>query len=150
MAQHTLPPPREGKEDIPLLADHFREVFNREFRKEIGSISPEALEVLQDWDWPGNVRELRNVIERALIFADGKVLHRAELPELGTIQIDPTRPDSVNGLDVPKDLTLADAENEYILHTLEEGGGSIQRAAENLGISRKNLWEKRQKDGLLD
>ena len=150
VATHTLPPLREIKEDIPRLADHFREVFNREFRKEIGSISPEALEVLRDWDWPGNVRELRNVIERALIFADGKVLHRAELPELGTIGIDPPRPESVNGLEVPKDMTLADAEKEHIRRTLAECGGAVQRAAEILGISRKNLWEKRKKYGLLE
>ncbi len=150
VATHTLPPLREVKEDIPRLADHFRELFNREFRKEIGSISPEALEVLQDWDWPGNVRELRNVIERALIFADGKVLHRAELPELGAIGIDPARPESVNGFEVPKDMTLADAEKEHIRRTLAECGGAVQRAAEILGISRKNLWEKRKKYGLLD
>ena len=146
VATHTLPPLREVKEDIRLLADHFREVFSREFRKQVGSISPEALEALEGWNWPGNVRELRNVIERAMIFADGKVLLRAQL---GRIEIGPTRHESVNGFEVPKGLTLANAEKEYIRRTLAQCGGSIQRAAEILGISRKNLWEKRKKYGLL-
>ena len=149
VATHTLPPLREVKEDIRLLADHFREVFSREFRKKVGSISPEGLEALEGWNWPGNVRELRNVIERAMIFADGNVLHRAQFPELGKIEIRPTRPESVNGFEVPKGMTLADAEKEYIRRTLAQCGGSIQRAAEILGISRKNLWEKRKKYGLL-
>ncbi|MFB3110598.1 MAG: sigma-54-dependent transcriptional regulator [Gemmatimonadales bacterium] len=149
VATHTLPPLREVKEDIRLLADHFREVFSLEFRKKVGSISPEGLKALKGWNWPGNVRELRNVIERAMIFADGKVLHRAQFPELGKIEIRPTRPESVNGFEVPKGMTLADAEKEYIRRTLDQCGGSIQRAAEILGISRKNLWEKRKKYGLL-
>ncbi len=148
VATHTLPPLREVKADIPSLADHFREVFSREFRKKIGSVSPEGLEALKGWNWPGNVRELRNVIERAMIFADGQVLHRADLPELGG-EIVPAHPESVNEFKVPKGRTLADAEKEYIRRTVAECGGSIQRAAEILGISRKNLWEKRKKYGLL-
>jgi len=152
VATHALPPLREVKEDLPLLAEHFREVFNREFRKQVGRISPEALEILSNWEWPGNVRELRNVIERAMIFADGSELTPADLPELGSIEVQtaPAETETTDAFRVPRGLTLAEAEKEYIRQTLEVCGGSVQRAAEILGISRKNLWEKRKKYGLLD
>lgn len=152
VATHALPPLREVKEDLPLLAEHFREVFNREFRKQVGRISPEALQILSHWEWPGNVRELRNVIERAMIFADGSELTPADLPELGSIavQTTPAETETTDAFRVPAGLTLAEAEKEYIRQTLQACGGSVQRAAEILGISRKNLWEKRKKYGLLD
>jgi len=152
VAAVTLPPLREIKSDIPLLADHFRETFNREFKKRVESLDATALEALQAWHWPGNVRELRNVIERALIFSDGPSLKRSDLPALGQRERrargeGDSRPDKFQ---LPKGLSLAEAEREYIRHTLEDTGGNIQRAAEILGISRKNLWEKRKKYGLLD
>ena len=85
-----------------------------------------------------------------MIFSDGPSLKRTDLPALG-------RPDGAARADarpdkfeLPRRLSLADAEREYIRHTLEDTGGNIQRAAEILGISRKNLWEKRKKYGLLE
>jgi DNA-binding NtrC family response regulator len=151
VATHSLPALRDIKGDLPLLADHFRDVFNAEFRKEVARISPKALELLEDWEWPGNVRELRNVIERAMIFAEGAELEVSDLPELGTIEI-LNRPggDGADSFLISKGMTLADAEKEYIRKTLADCDDSIQRAAETLGISRKNLWEKRKKYGLLD
>jgi DNA-binding NtrC family response regulator len=152
VATHALPPLREIKEDLPLLAEHFRELFAREFRKDVQRISPDALAVLETWDWPGNVRELRNVIERAMIFADGTELEATDLPELGSIEVAGTAGSAgaADAFPIPKGLTLAEAEREYIRLTLAECGGSVQRAAERLGISRKNLWEKRKKYGLLE
>jgi hypothetical protein len=100
VAGHILPPLREIRGDIPLLADHFREVFNREFRKDVESIAEDAIEVLKNWDWPGNVRELRNVIERALIFAKGPRLARGDLPDLGTLEA-PGAPPRPSGDNVP-------------------------------------------------
>ncbi|MDP2576696.1 MAG: sigma-54 dependent transcriptional regulator [Candidatus Palauibacterales bacterium] len=149
VATHTLPPLRDVKEDIPLLAEHFRDVFNREFRKNIGSISPQALNELTGWHWPGNVRELRNVIERAMIFADGEVLRPTDLPKLGSIDLATSTETDGQAFRVSQGLTLAEAEREYIRMTLDAYDGSVQRAAEALGISRKNLWEKRKKHGLL-
>src|SRR5438876_6350229 len=150
VAAVTLPPLREIKSDLPLLAAHFRDTFNREFKKRVESIDTAALAALQAWDWPGNVRELRNVIERAMIFSDQPTLKSANLPPLG--QLDrgtryESRPDHFQLL---RGLSLAEAEREYIRRTLEDTGGDIQRAAELLGISRKNLWEKRKKHGLLE
>jgi transcriptional regulator with PAS, ATPase and Fis domain len=148
VASVTLPPLRDIKTDIPLLANHFREAFSTEFKKRVESIDPAALKALQAWRWPGNVRELRNVIERAMIFTEGSVLKRSDLPLLGQRASGAAAPRTTT-FQVPKGLTLADAEREYIRHTLEETSGNIQRAAELLGISRKNLWEKRKKYGLL-
>jgi DNA-binding NtrC family response regulator len=151
VATHSLPPLRDVKSVLPLLAEHFREVFNGEFRKQVERISDDALAVLTAWDWPGNVRELRNVIERAMIFAKESELRPEDLPDLGSIEITArtAATDTPDAFRVPKGLNLADAEKEYISKTLEECDGSIQRAAEVLGISRKNLWEKRKKYGLL-
>ncbi len=152
VATHSLPPLREIKDDLPVLAEHFRAAFNREFRKDVGRIGQEALEILQAWDWPGNVRELRNVIERAMIFAEGTELKAKDLPDLSSVEIadSPAGAADAEMYAIPRGVTLADAEKEYIRHTLATCGGSIQRAAEILGISRKNLWEKRKKYGLLD
>ncbi len=149
VAAMSLPPLREITSDIPLLADHFRQLFAQEFKKKVDRIDDPALETLRTWDWPGNVRELRNVIERAMIFTDGPVLKRSDFPPLDQRDPVPTRPRDTTTFSLPKGLTLVDAEREYIRLTLEATDGDIQRTAELLGISRKNLWEKRKKYGLL-
>jgi transcriptional regulator with PAS, ATPase and Fis domain len=149
VAAMSLPPLREIKSDIPLLADHFRQLFAQEFKKKVDRIDDPALETLPTWDWPGNVRELRNVIERAMMFTDGPVLKRSDFPPLGQRDPVPARPRDTKTFGLPKGLTLVDAEREYIRLTLEATDGDIQRSAELLGISRKNLWEKRKKYGLL-
>jgi DNA-binding NtrC family response regulator len=149
----TLPPLRTVPRDIPLLADHFRELFNRQFKKDVRSIEQAALDRLVAWQWPGNVRELRNVMERAMIFADGDVLRADHLPPLSAPQASassPAPPVAIpDGYVLPRGLTLAEAEREYITHALTTFGGNVQRAAESLGISRKSLWERRKRHGLL-
>jgi DNA-binding NtrC family response regulator len=90
------------------------------------------------------VRELRNVIERAMIFADGTELKPDHLPPLDALGMTPG-----TGVNAPPG-TLEDAEKAHIQRTLAAYDGNIQRAAEALGISRKNLWEKRKKYGLLE
>jgi two-component system, NtrC family, response regulator AtoC len=150
----TLPALRTVRRDIPLLANHFRELFNREFKKDVRSIDAAALERLTAWPWPGNVRELRNVIERAMIFAEGDVLRAEHLPALGTTLQAPASSSAPavaipDGYILPRGLTLAEAERDYIAHALAAFDGNIQRAAESLGISRKSLWERRKRHGLL-
>src|SRR5216117_2595823 len=111
VASTTLPPLRDIKSDIPLLADHFRQLFNQEFKKKVEAIESAALAALQAWDWPGNVRELRNVIERAMIFSDGPTLKRSDLPPLGPLQPRDARAGGGGKtFQVAKGLTLADAE----------------------------------------
>jgi two-component system, NtrC family, response regulator AtoC len=147
VASHTLPPLREIITDLPLLANHFREVFNREFKKKVESIEPPALEHMMAWHWPGNVRELRNVMERSLIFCEGFTLPQGNLPKLSQLESAGSQP-AANGFRLKPGMTLVEAEREYIRLTLEATDGDVQRAAEILGISRKNLWEKRKKHGL--
>jgi transcriptional regulator with PAS, ATPase and Fis domain len=134
---------------IPVLADHFRELFNRQFKKNVKSIDPAVLVTLAAWHWPGNVRELRNVIERALIFADGESLLPEHLPPLTAVEGPKSNGHSPNGFAMPSGLSLAEVEKEYIRRTLAELDDDIQRSAERLGISRKSLWERRKKHGLL-
>ena len=145
----TLPPLREVPTVIPVLADHFRELFNRQFKKSVKSIDAAVLERLTAWHWPGNVRELRNVIERGLIFADGEVLSAEHLPTLTAVEGPSPNGHSPNGVGIGRGLSLAEVEKEYIRQTIEHLDGDIQRAAESLGISRKSLWERRKRHGLL-
>jgi two-component system, NtrC family, response regulator AtoC len=146
VASHTMPALRDIMSDLPLLANHYREVFNREFKKKVEGIDEDALDQLRAWHWPGNVRELRNVIERSLIFCPGPQLSREHLPKLS--HLESAAAPAGNGFRLKPGLTLVEAEKAYIQLTLETTGGDIQRAAEMLGISRKNLWEKRKKHGL--
>jgi two-component system response regulator AtoC len=147
VATHTLPTLRSIRPDIPVLAEHFLERFNREFKKNVRGISADARKMLLAWDWPGNVRELRNVIERAMIFADGSSLQPVDLPPLQSTTAGRAQPGEAPG---GRGLTLESAEREHIRQVLAECGGNIQKAAEVLGISRKNLWEKRKKHGLME
>ena len=123
----TLPPLREVPSAIPVLADHFRELFNRQFKKTVKTIDPAVLARLTAWHWPGNVRELRNVIERALIFADGETLLPEHLPPLTAVEAPRTNGHSPNGYAMSRGLSLAEVEKEYIRHTLEHLDGDIQR-----------------------
>ena len=145
----TLPPLRDLPRDIPVLANHFRELFNRQFKKSVARIDDAVLARLADWRWPGNVRELRNVMERAMIFADGDVLVAEHLPPLTGVEAPSTNGHSPNGYEIAKGLSLAEVEKEYIRRALEEFGGDVQRTAESLGVSRKSLWERRKRHGLL-
>lgn len=143
VASHTLPPLRDIASDIPLLADTFVRKLARELGKDVDRISPDAMEVLQNWRWPGNARELHNVLERALIFARG--------PELGVRDLPPLEGGAAAGDEpfaLPRGLTLKEVEREYIRLTLDAHGDNVSETAESLGISRKNLWEKRKRHGL--
>ncbi len=149
VATHTLPPLRAVMEDLPVLAEHFRAFFNREFRKDVRDVAPATMELLRQWRWPGNVRELRNVVERAMIFADGTSLEPSDIPAFGLRG--PSGSATATPVDRPTfGLSLADMEREHIRLTLAECDGSVQQAAKILGVSRKTLWEKRKKHGLLE
>jgi len=152
VASQILPPLREIPADIVVFCRHFLEEFNREFRKDIRGISKDAMDLLRAWEWPGNVRELRNVLERACIFCQGEEISVQEIPLLSRPASEPGPGSFVfeAAYPIPKGLTLAEAEGEYIRYALAAYDGNVQRAAESLGISRKNLWEKRKKHGLME
>jgi len=135
--QISLPPLRERREDIPLLAQYFVEKFNGESGKHIAGMHPEALDLLKNYDWPGNIRELRNAVERTVILCAGDFIQRDHLP-----------PDMAGrGLErqtfrLAYGLPLDLVEKEYILGNLQRNGGNKARTAEILGVSEKTLYNK--------
>jgi len=130
-----IPPLSERSEDIPLLVDHFLEKYNSRFNKNV-KISSSAMKSLLAYRFPGNVRELENILERCIILAENRTIHREDLPT--HIVKDKGVEYSIN----PLSQIVADAEKEHILKVLRWTKGHKTKAAEALNISRKNLWEK--------
>jgi two-component system response regulator AtoC len=127
-----LPPLRERKEDVPLLAQHFLNKLASENRKEIGGFSPEAIEFLLDYDWPGNVRELENAIERAVILAKDSLITIDDLPQENLSL----------GYSTASKKSIKEVEKEHILNVLRKTGDNYSEAARILGISRMTLYNK--------
>ena len=139
----TLPPLRERKEDIPLLANYFLQKFSEENHKNISHISPEALQIFTQYLWPGNVRELEHTIERAVILS----VHPIILPEdLPPKMLEETR--SAEVLIPERLLSLRELEKRYVLKVLQETKGNKKRASEILGIDRATLYRLLEKEGL--
>jgi two-component system, NtrC family, response regulator HydG len=135
----TVPPLRERKEDIPLLADHFLALFREKNRKPIQAISGKALDLLMRYEWPGNIRELGNCIERAVIMARDEVIVPVDLPP--QIQM-LSREDGKAEFVIPSGISLDTMERALIVKTLEDTGGNRTRTAEILGINRRTLQNK--------
>jgi two-component system response regulator PilR (NtrC family) len=137
-----LPPLRERKDDIPLLVQHFLEKYGKENNKPDLEISPEALDLLMDYDWPGNVRELENVIERAAVLSSGPRIEVNLVPD----HVRRTRSFELPQFILPaegisfKDV-ITDFEKRLIESTLEAAGGVQKRAAELLRIKPTTLNE---------
>jgi len=138
----TIPPLRERKDDIILLAEYFIEKFNREFNRRVRGLSPEAAYYLANYSYPGNVRELRNVIERIMILETGDEILPEHLPR--EITGDSGRrmvPGGGQGTDF-RPMDLAEMEYRFICRTVEYFKGNKSQAARALGISRQTLREK--------
>jgi DNA-binding NtrC family response regulator len=131
-----IPPLRERREDIPLLARHFVEQLSHELGKPVGEISEGALRVLIDYDWPGNVRELENAVERAIVTCRGPVLTEDGFAFL--TQMLPARA----GWAIPPNMSLQELERQAITVTLQRTQGNMKEAAVLLGIDRSTLYEK--------
>jgi DNA-binding NtrC family response regulator len=135
-----IPPLRERLEDVPILASHFVQHFNRELTRSVRGFSSEARELLMSYHWPGNVRELRNVIERAILLESSDVILAGHLPiEVGARRA-PAPPAAAPSAFEPR--PLREVEREHILRTLEHFAGNKSRAARVLGISRQTLRDK--------
>jgi two-component system response regulator AtoC len=144
VASQVLPPLRAVRSDIPLLAEHFLKRAAEYFGKPLPRLDAEGADRLQRYDWPGNARELRNVIERSLIFSSGPVVKIAELAPTAS----PAPPTGTVG--IPPGLTLEEVERLYIEATLRDLGGNVNAAAQQLGVSRKVLWQRRRRHGLME
>jgi len=133
-----LPPLRDRKEDIPLLAQHFIGEFNRKHSTVVTALRDDALEMLMTYSWPGNVREFRNVMERALILARGEWIETFHLPPY----LRNPGPESSTKIVLPLGITAAEAERELILRTLEKTNHNKAEAARQLGLDVKTIRNK--------
>ncbi len=129
-----IPPLRERKDDIPLLANHFMDRLSHELGKEVDGISEVALRILMDYNWPGNVRELENVIERAMVTCRGRELAESDFAFL--------RQNEAPSPTVSAGISLQDMEKQLIVATLHRTNGNIRESAAMLGIDRSTLYEK--------
>jgi DNA-binding NtrC family response regulator len=149
-----VPPLRERREDVQVMARHFVALFSAEMGKDIRQVTPGAMEILERWSWPGNVRELRNVIERAIALATSDVLDEDTLPERVREGRALARQDEAaeHELALPEDQRLDDFLDEIrkrlIVGALAETGGNQTRAAERLRITFRALRYYVQKYGL--
>ena len=151
----SLAPLREHPEDILPLAKHFIARFNREMRREILDLHPEAQACLTRYAWPGNVRELRNVLERAMILTGGEMLHLEHLPpEVGASPADrppapQTSPKALPAAFPMEGVRLEEVERDLVRMALDATEGNQVRAARLLGISRDALRNRMKKFGFL-
>lgn len=128
-----LPPLRERREDIPLLAEHFVQRISSELGKDVSGISTGALKLLIAHDWPGNVRELENVIERAIVTCHNGALDEQEFSWL--------QRGSPQSWEIP-DVSLGELERRAIVAALERKHGNVKEASTALGIDRSTLYDK--------
>jgi two-component system, NtrC family, nitrogen regulation response regulator NtrX len=139
-----VPPLRDRREDIPMLADHFLREFTTAYGRKPKELTPEAYQSLAEYHWPGNVRELKNLIERIVILNPQVRVDARHIP-LNAARRQQERPTERFG-------SLQDvretAEREYILKKLEETGGNVTRTAELLGLERSNLYRKMKTLGI--
>ena len=135
-----LPPLRERKEDIPLLAEHFIKKYGRKAGKEISAASTRAMLALTEYNWPGNIRELDNTIERAVVLTRGREIEIEDLMSHGISLGIPALAWSGGQF-----KALESVEKEYIAAVLRDQHGNKGRTAVILGIDRKTLWAKMKK-----
>ena len=135
----TLPPLRERKQDIPLLAKFFLDKYSAKNERIIKGFTPEALDKLMRYDWPGNVRELENVIERTVIMSFEQLIKPETLPNFSNTLKEPV---AEHDSELQPGISIKDVEKKLIIKTLESTDNNVTRAAELLGISRRTLHNK--------
>ncbi len=146
VVQIRVPPLRERKDDIPLLADYFLRRNCEKLGKKILGFSREALDALIEYRWPGNVRELENAVERAAILCKGDEITLSLLPDPVRMRREGESEGHAPAIRVG--ISLREAERRLIIWTLENTGGNRTKAAEMLGISRKTLQNKIKEYGI--
>lgn len=133
-----LPPLRERREDIPLLAAHYLDLHGSKYRRRNLELDPETVSALLRHSWPGNVRELDHVIERAVLMTEGEVVRPHDLALAARH----------DGAASPQSMTLDEAERQLIAAALQRNGGNVNEAADELGVSRSALYRRIQRHGL--
>ncbi len=133
-----IPPLCERGDDIPMLANHFLNYYSKKYRKEVLSISNEAITKLKKYAWPGNVRELQHAIERAVIMADSPTLQESDFL-FSRKANDATSADTLN---------LDEVEKAAVIKAIQLHNGNISKAAEELGLTRASLYRRMEKYGV--
>jgi DNA-binding NtrC family response regulator len=142
----VMPPLRERTGDVALLARHFLDTFNREFRKTVTGLSPDAIRLLDSYPWPGNVRELKNAVERAVLLAEGDRLGPEDFLALGA---GTARLGTQAGfLLPPSGLDIHEVERSLVEQALERTGGNQTRAGDLLGLNRDQIRYRIEKFNL--
>ena len=136
-----LPPLRERPDDIPLLVDHFLDIYARKYKKSTQRISKAALDKLRAYFWPGNVRELQHAVERALIMGEESTLRPEDFLLLAH------EPGSEEGV-IFEDYNLEEVERQVIDLALRKHQGNVSQAAKELGLTRTSLYRRMEKYGL--
>jgi transcriptional regulator with PAS, ATPase and Fis domain len=136
-----IPPLRERKEDIKLLADHFVDMYCRKYRKNPKSLPSNTLRRLEKYKWPGNIRELQHAIERAVIMSEKSALQAEDFFFLSQSN-EGTEETSAESLD------LDEVEKNTIKKAINKNGGNISKAAKELGLTRASLYRRLEKHGL--
>ena len=145
----VVPALRERREDIPILVDHFLQVSNKKFQKNIKGIEPRGIDLFYAHEWPGNTRELQNIMERLVILTDGDYISAdlvAESLYISQIKPHPTSSPQLQFKTKPqKPQTKASFDKKAILNALAATDGHKKKAARILGISRTTLWRRMKK-----
>jgi Nif-specific regulatory protein len=138
-----VPPLRDRKTDIPMLADFFADKYSEKNGKQIKSITSGAVGLLTAYNWPGNVRELENCIERAVILSNDGIIHASQLP-LVMQTAGPARPQPAGSLE----KVIGMVEHEMIVEKLKESGGNMSLAAKELGLTERMIGIRVKKYGI--
>jgi two-component system response regulator HydG len=144
----NMPPLRERKEDIPLLAQHFLAVFSEKNHKKIRGFTPQAIDRLIRYSWPGNVRELMNAVERAVVMSRNEYLDERDLSLINrqSAVVSGTNGEAAH---LFNNLPLDEVEKSTILNMLEQVRGNKSEAARRLGITRRTLHQKLKRYGMM-
>jgi transcriptional regulator with GAF, ATPase, and Fis domain len=149
-----LPPLRERREEIPLLAHHFVHRLSDELGKEIEAVTPQAMSLLEAHDWPGNVRQLENVVERAVLLADGRTIRPEHIALEEQAGAEPWNdvPEDAAALAERKKKLRAESverlERLFVLKALRDAGWNVSQAARRVGMQRPNLHALMRKYGI--
>ncbi|MFV1951918.1 MAG: sigma-54-dependent transcriptional regulator [Nitrospinota bacterium] len=142
VVQIHIPPLRTRKVDIPIFANHFLSIYNKELKKVIKDFSDDAMQFMKTYRWPGNIRELKNSIERAVLLTEEDIIRRSDFSQK-TLKEEPELKDLDSTDNIP---SLHDMELDYIKKVIGLCGGNKAKAARLLGITPVTIWRKLEED----
>ena len=145
VVQIHIPPLRARKEDIPIFANRFLLIYNKELKKDIKGFSDDAMQFMRSYRWPGNIRELKNSIERAVLLTDEYIIRRSDFSQKA-LKEEPEIKDLTSTDKIP---TLHDMELDYIKKVIRLCDGNKAKAARHLGITPVTIWRKSKEDNKI-